>query len=226
MELDIFTKKQLDMISRSAMFAGLDEQQTAAILQDERCRLETFMKDEVIYDLEAYSRALGYVVKGGVAAHNAMGYLMNRMPQGSYFGVAALFNAENRYVSEIRAEKESQILLIEESLVEQCITRYPVFAMNYIRFLSSRILFLNRRISLITSSSNTGRLLGYLLNAAERQGEQLQLQVSYSQLSRSLNMGRSSLYRALDELQSQGVITREGKKITLLNYGKTEEEEI
>ena len=218
MKLDILTRKQLEMIMHSAMFNGMNEGDVCAILQDEHTQCRSFHRSEVIYGLTDYSRALGYVLKGGVAAHNAMGYLMNRMPEGSYFGVAALFNTEKHYVSEIRAEKESLIILIEEPLVEECISRYPCFAMNYIRFLGSRILFLNNRISLITSSSNTGRLMSYLLNAAGKQGEQLQLQVSYSQLSRSLNMGRSSLYRALDELESEGIIHREGKKIMLLNY--------
>ncbi len=222
MKLDILTRKQLEMIMHSAMFDGLTERDVCLILQDDRTQCLSFSRDEVIYDLNDYSRALGFVLKGGVAAHNAMGYLMNRMPEGSYFGVAALFNAENRYVSEIRAEKESQIILIGEPLVEECIGRYSRFAMNYIRFLGSRILFLNNRISLMTSSSNTGRLMSYLLNMADRQGEQLQLQVSYSQLSRSLNMGRSSLYRALDELENEGIIRREGKRITLLNYSNTE----
>ena len=32
-----------------------------------------------------------------------------------------------------------------------------------------------------------------------------------------LNMGRASLYRSLDSMTENGILVREGKKITLLN---------
>ncbi len=39
----------------------------------------------------------------------------------------------------------------------------------------------------------------------------------YSQLARALNLGRASLYRALETLEAEGRIRREGKRILLLS---------
>ena len=90
--------------------------------------------------------------------------------------------------------------------------------MNYVRFLSDRIRFLNRKINLLANSSSENSLIGYLLNAAGRFGEEFRLEVSYTELARNLNIGRSSLYRAMDDLEEKNIIKRKGRNITLVNY--------
>ena len=111
-----------------------------------------------------------------------------------------------------------QSVMSSSHLVEECIRNHADFAMNYVRFLGSRIRFLNRKISLLANTSSESSLIGYLLNAASRFGEEFRLEVSYSQLARNLNMGRSSLYRALDDLEERNIIRRSGRNITLVNY--------
>ena len=226
MKLDIMTNTQLEKIRKSELFSSMEEETVKEILSDERTSFRAYRKGETIFQPDVNDRCVGIVLSGMASATNEKGYLMRRLPQGSVFGVAGLFTEEKRYVSEIRAVKDTKAVMFAESLIEACITAYPQFARNYIRFLTDRIRFLNNRISLITSSSNTGRLMSYLLNVAQKQGDSLQLEVSYSQLSRGLNMARSSLYRALDELEEEGVILREGRRIVLLDYRKTEQSEI
>ena len=141
---------------------------------------------------------------------------MRRIDEGGFCGVAALFNDEPKYVSEIKAVKKLKVVFFQESLVEECIRKYDEFAMNYIRFLGNRIRFLNRKISLLANSSSQNSLIGYLTNAANRFGETFRLEVSYTELARNLNMGRSSLYRALEDLENRGLIRRQGRNITLI----------
>ncbi|MBQ6654864.1 MAG: Crp/Fnr family transcriptional regulator [Erysipelotrichaceae bacterium] len=221
MKLNEVTKNQLKEICETFLFENMEHKTVQSILQDERVLCRQYGKGETVFKPEQYSRSLAYILKGTATISMLMAdrdeFPMRRIEEGSFFGVAALFNEETRYVTEIRAVKNMKIIFFKEEMVEQCIRENAEFAMNYVRFLGSRIRFLNRKISLLANSSSENSLIGYLANAASRFGETFRLDVSYTQLARNLNMGRSSLYRALDDLESRGIISRDGRNIMLLN---------
>lgn len=222
MKLSDVTKNQLSDICSTFLFEGMSIDAVYGVLQDDRTVCQSYQKGETVFQPEQYSRSLAYIVKGSASISMETGssesFPMRKIEEGSFFGVAALFNEETRYVTRISAAANMKIVLFRESLVEECIRNNADFAMNYVRFLGSRIRFLNRKISLLANSSSESSLIGYLLNAASRFGEEFRLEVSYSQLARNLNMGRSSLYRALDDLENRNIIRRSGRNITLVNY--------
>ncbi len=222
MRLTDVTKNQLTDICSTFMFEGMNSDDVLTILQDERVICQSYLKGETVFGPQQYSRSLAYILKGSAFISMETGsgenFPMRKIEEGGFFGVAALFNEETRYVTEISAAANMKIVFFRESLVEECIRNHADFAMNYVRFLGSRIRFLNRKISLLANTSSESSLIGYLLNAAGRFGEEFRLEVSYSQLARNLNMGRSSLYRALDDLEERNIIRRSGRNITLVNY--------
>ena len=91
----------------------------------------------------------------------------------------------------------------------------PKVGENYVRFLSDRIRFLNRRVSTLTAGDTDGKLWRYLMAHKDEEGVVI-LSGGMSELADRLDMGRSSLYRCLDALIAAGRICREGKKITIL----------
>ena len=222
MKLTDVTRSQLSDICSTFMFEGMDTETVLSVLQDDRVVCQGYLKGETVFRPEQYSRSLAYILKGSAAISMETGdgenFPMRKIEEGSFFGVAALFNEETRYVTEISAAKDMKIVFFRESLVEECIRNHPDFAMNYVRFLGDRIRFLNRKISLLANTSSESSLMGYLMNAASRFGEEFRIEVSYSQLAKNLNMGRSSLYRALDDLENRNIIRRSGRNITLVNY--------
>ncbi len=222
MLLKDLSRKQLIQISSTFLFENMEWKDVLDILKDERAVFQRYARQETVFEPRQYSRSLAYILKGTVEVSMNTGeensFPMRRIEKGSFFGVAALFNKETDYVTKITAVSDVKIVFLREALVEQCIRSYPEFAMNYVRFLSGRIRFLNGKISLLVSTSSETSLTGYLLNAASRFGEQFRLEVSYSQLAKNLNMGRSSLYRALGDLEEKGIIIRKGRNITLANY--------
>ena len=88
------------------------------------------------------------------------------------------------------------------------------FLYHYLGFLSGRICYLNRKIRYLTAGSAERRLALYL---SSFQKDTVELDASLSSLSELLDIGRASLYRAFDSLQSDGIITRDGDRITVLS---------
>ena len=86
---------------------------------------------------------------------------------------------------------------------------YTELALNYIKFLSGRIEFLNLKIDAFTATDAAQKLSLYLYNSTSEETKNL------TELAKRLNMGRASLYRAVEALEKEGIIEKNGKKITV-----------
>ncbi len=176
-------------------------------------------KGESVYRTDAFRRAIGLLADGSVTIctpeEDGHSVIMNRLGAGDMFGAAALFDTESTYVTHITAEEESRIVFLSQETMTAWLPRFPRLAENYIRFLSGRIRFLNRKLAVLTSGSASTRLYHYLLAHQDEAGW-VQMPRSMVELANSLNIGRSSLYRALESLQSTGVLSCEQRRYRLI----------
>jgi DNA-binding MarR family transcriptional regulator len=88
---------------------------------------------------------------------------------------------------------------------------------HYIRFLTQRIEFLNQKIQYLTAGCVERRLALYLMGQIPQDDLAVQLDISAVSLADLLDVGRASLYRAMDRLTQDGFLTRNGHEYTLRN---------
>lgn len=177
---------------------------------------ERFSRGETICDPATAERALGIVLEGraeAVAPTRERAVLAAFGP-GDTFGAAALFGGEG-YVSRIRAVTGCTVLLLPEALLRQWFARCPRMAVNYIAFLSGRVRFLNGKIAIFTQDSAQHRLYRWLRANCDETGC-LPEKLSMTKLAATLSMGRTSLYRAMEELEEEKLIVRDGKRIEVI----------
>lgn len=202
----------LETLKSSFLFSSCPEAADEALLSS----AVRYKKGERVYGREEYERSLGIVLEGEVTARpsNGTGAVLNVIGAGGVFGAAALFTPEKDYVSDVTATRDSLILFISEDELEKMFERWPVCAMNYIKFLTSRVRLLNARIGVYTGTSADAKLYTYLCSAC---GEDRRLKIdNMAELARSLDMGRTSLYRAMDELEKKNMIIKDRGEIILL----------
>ena len=173
-----------------------------------------FDKGEVIYDDQRAKRALALVLDGSVRVSHGR-VVMNELTAGDVFGAAALFGDEDPYPTTVTAHTACRVLFIPQQTVSAWMAAEPRVAENYIRFLSDRIRFLNRRLATLTAGHTDGKLWRYLLAHRDENG-MVRLSGGIGELAKALNMGRSSLYRGLDALTADGKIHRCGKEIRII----------
>lgn len=160
--------------------------------------------------------SIGVLLDGRATVHRGgrkKDVIMRTVTVGDFFGSASLFGS--RCESSIRANSPCRVLYISEELFENIINTYPRVAVNYIRFLSGRICFLNRQIESFTADSTEVKIFNYLCRLAG-DNDEVHLEYGMSQLSSRLNIGRTSVYRAIDSLTESGKIRRE-KNIFYIN---------
>lgn len=214
--------RYLGLLEGMFLFRGVPREKTEDVFRSAQCECCEFDPEEFIYTRTEFRRCVGLVLTGEVKAYkltrDGSPILLNTFTQGGVFGVAGLFQESGEYVSDIRAARRSRILFLPEELLRVLFREEPVTAENYISYLTTRICYLNRRIDIFTGGSAEQRLASYLLSLCrEKTPCAVRVPCTYIELAEMLNIGRASLYRALDSLEKSGVLLRKGRELTILS---------
>lgn len=207
----------VDMAAKMFLFTGVDRSVVQAAIQDADCETVSYADGQEIFGPEDFQRKLGLVLEGRVHVYGGQ-VLLNTIGTGGVFGAAALFGQNKSYCSRLRAVGNCNIMFFTEALVQKLIADNGIIALNYVRFLSDKIRFLNKKIATFTADSAKGSLLHYLVSQSELQNRPdgtVILPMSCQKLAESLNMGRASLYRAFEQLENDGLIRRSGKSVAI-----------
>ena len=211
---------EMELVLKTELFRGSPPSVLTRILAVSDCTAADYEKNDVVYDKTNFSRSLGIGLEGRlrVTKENAdmRPIVMSTLQRGALFGAAALFNSEPEYATKITAIERSRVLFLPQRLIKRMIEREPDIAENYIRYLSERILFLNRKIYFLTAGTAEQRLAGFLLDNLAV-GEYSEMPMPMHRLADALNMSRASLYRAFDELTESGAVSKQGKLVCINN---------
>lgn len=206
------TAQQLDILGRSFLFVQVSPPQIA-----QHCAplvAETILAGEAIYSQHHFRPAVAILLSGQAEVKNCDQVVLNSILSGDCFGVAAVFHPVEEYVTTVVAMTEVTLVYLTDQWLQALFAAEPVTAVNYISFLSQKICFLNRKIDSFTA--NTAQDAVVLWLTRHRIESRVALPPGgYTRLAKELNLGRASLYRALDALEAGGKIVRERKAILL-----------
>ena len=88
-------------------------------------------------------------------------------------------------------------------------------SLNYIRFISRKLVFLNRRVRDFSAATSDEKTACLLLNEADEDG--FVTIRNAAALIRTTNLSRASFYRSLASLISRGIIEKIGNEIKIIN---------
>lgn len=173
--------------------------------------------------METDFRSVGILLSGRGAIYSSdksRHTLLRFISPGDAVGVAGLFAAKAPETQIIACgDGKSEMFFIGREAFEQLMNEESdgQFRTNLIKFLSDRVTFLNSRIDCVTGGSAERRLALFIKNSPVDSSGCVSLGMSMTALAHALDIGRASLYRAFDFLQSDGIITRDGDRITVLS---------
>ena len=210
------TKEQIiELLSRSEVFCRAENKTINRIAEESTV---VFSRGQIVSDCKEYFGKIGVILSGTIVAEekNSCGkVVLNTLKEGSIIGVTSLFNKESECVSRVVSKTKSEILFIAEERMTDYLLGDKDLNISYITFLTEKIRFLNRKITTFTTPTTESALVKYLSNQKEDE-----LIIVAAKLSKQLNIGRSSLYRAIDELQKKRIIEYKNGVLKILNRGK------
>ena len=202
------------------LFTGLSHTERAkalTVLCPELLRVKE--GDRVVSAGEVGGR-LFFLLTGRTSVYRVGGekpVLMNQLRSGDCFGAASLFS-DSETPTEIVAETDCRCAVIREKNLTRWFSACPAAAMNYIRFISEKLVFLNRRVRDFSAATSDEKTACLLLNEADENG--LAVLKNVTSLIRTMNLSRASFYRSLTSFVSRGIISKNGSKIQIINLNE------
>ena len=210
-----------EVLRKNRLFSEMPDDQLSALCRDPETVRKTLGTGERLCIAhttrkEGTAPFFGIVLGGKLSVFRERDrdrVLLNEIGVSGSVGAASLFGKDVFYRTTVEAQGRTRLLLFSQRQIEKLIREDGDFAVRYVSFLSDRIRFLNDRISSFTAGSAEQRLALYLMKAAERGP----ISISRTKLAAELDVGRASLYRALDRLTADGTVRTDGKTITVGN---------
>ncbi|MBQ2775719.1 MAG: Crp/Fnr family transcriptional regulator [Clostridia bacterium] len=209
--MEISTELKLELLKSSKIFENADSKELKRIIENSS-RTRHFHRGEIIFSQKDETRAIGIILSGSAQVKKGRASI-STLTQGDIFGAVTLFSDEPNPATSITAKVECSAMFFEKDAVQALILSCPQIAVGFASYLSNRIRFLTRRIELLTAGDCDSKLLSFLLDREENGVAEIE---SCADLARKLDVGRASLYRALDNLEKCGEIRRDGKKIFIV----------
>ncbi len=196
------------------------EQHAAALLECEGVTERDFKKGDIIFDENDFSRSLGIITRGSAIVEKVCGdkrIIMSTLEKSAIFGMPTLFGKGEKFPTVITAEKDCTAVFLSKDWVTAAFAAEPQITENYITLLSDKIRFLTDKIDSLSAKRGTSKLYAYIVDEYDKRGENGKVTLKYnmSELSRVLGIGRTTLYRELDELVNENIIIKKGKTIIL-----------
>ena len=207
----------IPQIAMHPLFKNVEKETITKYLCDDNIELKTYPASQTIISRQNNLQIFA-IVSGTVqilSQNESHKVILKTSGAGTIFGVANIFTKDALFPSTVIAKKQTTVLIISHSVFVNMLKSEASLMNNYLEFLSNKIIYLNKKISSYTAGNNESKLL-YFLNENEIDGT-VALDMSLSDIAIMLNMGRASLYRALDKLEAENLIKRNGKTINILN---------
>ena len=217
MDISTLSEENLEIISNIFLFSGVGTKSINHILSSPQCKITQYNKGTVIFSPKKFERCIAVVLEGSILVskeNDNHRLIMSELNCGDIFGAATLFNDYSYYTTTLTAKTHVITIYFGQELVRSLLHNNPLAAENYLRYLSHRIRFLSSKIDILTAGGARKKLYDWLCKKADGKNS-VTLDISLSELSDMLSIGRASLYRALDELTADGLINRKGKIIQL-----------
>ena len=150
------------------------------------------------------------VYRNGTDKQTLIKYLI----RGDCFGAASLFRETGPAPTCVFCETECRLAMIRVDRLTTLFETYSTSALNYIKFLSRKVAYLNRRIRDYSATSAEEKTANLLLRESDENGAVVLRNVN--EAIKPLNLSRASFYRSLASFLDRGIIERANKEIRIL----------
>ena len=213
------TPKIQAILSHLPLFNTMTNEELARIVQHTHERQVN--KGEIIFQKDDPSNGFYLVVHGqmklALPAANGSEKVIEIMNAGQSFGEAVMF-MEKPYPVYAQALNDSLLLHIAKAAVFEEIGRDAGFCRKMLAGLSMRLHGLVQDVEAYTLRSSTQRLIGYLMQndlQSKNGAATVSLPTSKAVIASRLNLTPETFSRILNSLSSQGLISVEGREVTI-----------
>lgn len=197
-----------------------NKEEYEVFLKTGKAKLTTYAKNQIIALQGELCRTLDIIIDGSVSLQNLdeEGRLFKAqiLKTGDSLGTTLLFGKNNTYPMQVVAQSSCTILHLKKELVLELCKQREDILIAIIEIISDRAHMLGTMVNRISTLSLRDSLLAYLNRLTfEQQSNTIKLPITKKELAERLGFARTSVSRELAKLRDEGILSVEGKVITL-----------
>lgn len=206
---------------------NLDIDDEEAFLDDLKCTIKVYQKNEVIIRQGDLCDALYMLTVGSVKTEmnteNGCIITIETIVAPRPLASAFLFSDNNYFPVDVTTLEEVEIIKIPKSEILRMMMTNPNFMQNYLTHNANRTQFLTNRLQLLSMKTIKGKIAHFLMEQAQDVTKPFTIKRNQSELAEFFGVARPSLARSLSEMVQEGIIAMHKKEYKILDMNKMKE---
>ena len=209
----------IDFLKSTFLFKDIDDETLNDILRRFPPTIASFKRSELVYSSDNGNGRVAFLISGKCEVRNISStnkcVVINVIEKHGSFGILSALSVDD-FPTHIFASKNSEVLFFEKDEIQDIVNNYSQISKNLVDFLLNRIHFLNTKIATFSGSRVENKLAIFFLYEMKKHGSE-RFDFNCLKTSEAINVGRASVYRALDSLEKKGVINFDKNTIQIID---------
>ena len=207
-------KPYYDVLRSTPLLRGMRDDELDVLLPCFNPRMRHYAKDEILLMAGYETREIGILLEGSITAlkntPDGASVAITHMGVGGLFGDVLSGSSQKSPVTGMANEPCLAIYLPYEKIIRPCPSLHAAhlqLMQNLVLTISDKYFALDRRVELLICKSLRARISIWLLDEAERTGQDtFTTPLTRAGLAEYLNCDRSALSRELSRMQQDGLV--------------------
>lgn len=214
-----------EALEKCSLFKNLNSNEIASYFKQVNFQQKSYEKDQVVVHADTEVSNLLILLEGSVRGemmdYSGKTIKIEDIEGPNLLAPAFLFGTNNKFPVTIIANNKCCVLSISKSSFISLLQMNEHILTNFLNNISNRAQFLSNKLRFMTFQTIKGKIAHFLLQISKKTGkDEFMLPKSQNELAEMFGVARPSLGRAIRELNNDGIILAEGKKVRILNKNK------
>jgi len=214
---------KFEVLYRSPLFNGLTEKETDDMIGSINYRVRSYPAGAVAALSGEDIRSLMIVISGSMkgemvdlAGHTIK--IEDIVPPQA-LASAFMYASGAKYPVNVIANEDSELLIIDRDDFLTLMHRDKRILSNYLRAICTKAVFLSERLRFLSFRTIKGKFAHYIASLPGASSGMVKIDRTQQELSEYFGVTRPSLARAIGEMEGEGLIAIDHRKVRILNIG-------
>ncbi len=213
----------VDIISKSKLFANINQSDIEDIINNFKQNVKTYPKNTILFSEGDRVEYLYFVISGKLQivkySYAGQKSILMNLSKGDFFAEAVAFSKGKLSPVTVETLSECQVIGISSEVLLETQENYNwsrQLLINLLEISFEKSFALNKKIDILSQRTIRDKFLTFLdLECKMKKSNTVMLPFTKQAISNFLEVDRTALFRVLKQLEEEGIIEIEDKKVTL-----------
>jgi CRP-like cAMP-binding protein len=209
------------ILSQAPVFKGFAPEEIERIFSTVKYQVKRYKADSMVSSsgepINSLIIVMDGIVKGEMVDYAGRVIKIEDIQAPDAIASAFMFGNRNKFPVNVISITDTELLIIDKQEFLKILKSEDKILVNFLDMISNRSQFLSEKIKYLNFKTIKAKLAQYILQKAGKEGTVVILDKKQNELAEFFGVTRPSVARAIHEMEEDGLIIAERKKITIVN---------